>query len=275
MKTYKSIFISDIHLGTKGCKAELLCDFLKNNTCENLFLVGDIIDGWRLERSYYWPQSHSNVLRRILTAAKRGTNVTYVVGNHDEVLRKILPFIKSFGDIELTNSVMYNGIDGKQYLVVHGDMFDTAIANKLKFLYHLGDWIYDKLLTLNHIVNYFRKLFGYNYWSLSKYLKSKTKEAVSFMSDFENLITEYCVKRKADGIICGHIHHAEIKMIDDIWYSNTGDWVESCTALCETHDGDWIIIQLVGDQFQPVTVRPVRSDQILRGELCIPWFEQK
>ena len=275
MKTYKSIFISDIHLGTKGCKAELLCDFLKNNTCENLFLVGDIIDGWRLERSYYWPQSHSNVIRRILTAAKRGTNVTYVVGNHDEVLRKILPFIKSFGDIELTNSVMYNGIDGKQYLVVHGDMFDTAIANKLKFLYHLGDWIYDKLLTLNHIVNYFRKLFGYNYWSLSKYLKSKTKEAVSFMSDFENLITEYCVKRKADGIICGHIHHAEIKMIDDIWYSNTGDWVESCTALCETHDGDWIIIQLVGDQFQPVTVRPVRSDQILRGELCIPWFEQK
>ena len=275
MKTYKSIFISDIHLGTKGCKAELLCDFLKNNTCENLFLVGDIIDGWRLERSYYWPQSHSNVIRRILTAAKRGTNITYVIGNHDEVLRKILPFIKSFGDIELTNSVMYNGIDGKQYLVVHGDMFDTAIANKLKFLYHLGDWIYDKLLTLNHIVNYFRKLFGYNYWSLSKYLKSKTKEAVSFMSDFENLITEYCVKRKADGIICGHIHHAEIKMIDDIWYSNTGDWVESCTALCETHDGDWIIIQLVGDQFQPVTVRPVRSDQILRGELCIPWFEQK
>jgi len=275
MYKYKSIFISDIHLGTKGCKAELLCDFLKNNSCENLFLVGDIIDGWRLERSYYWPQSHSNVLRRILTAAKRGTNVTYVVGNHDEVLRKILPFIKSFGDIELTNSVMYNGIDGKQYLVVHGDMFDTAIANKLKFLYHLGDWIYDKLLTLNHIVNYFRKLFGYNYWSLSKYLKSKTKEAVSFMSDFENLITEYCVKRKADGIICGHIHHAEIKMIDDIWYSNTGDWVESCTALCETHDGDWIIIQLVGDQFQPVTVRPVRSDQILRGELCIPWFEQK
>jgi len=275
MKTYKSIFISDIHLGTKGCKAELLCDFLKNNTCENLFLVGDIIDGWRLERSYYWPQSHSNVIRRILTAAKRGTNITYVIGNHDEVLRKILPFIKSFGDIELTNSVMYNGIDGKQYLVVHGDMFDTAIANKLKFLYHLGDWIYDKLLTLNHIVNYFRKMFGYNYWSLSKYLKSKTKEAVSFMSDFENLITDYCVKRKADGIICGHIHKADIKEIDDIWYSNTGDWVESCTALCETHDGDWIIIQLVGDQFQPVTVRPVRSDQILRGELCIPWFEQK
>jgi len=275
MKTYKSIFISDIHLGTKGCKAELLCDFLKNNTCENLFLVGDIIDGWRLERSYYWPQSHSNVIRRILTAAKRGTNITYVIGNHDEVLRKILPFIKSFGDIELTNSVMYNGIDGKQYLVVHGDMFDTAIANKLKFLYHLGDWIYDKLLTLNHIVNYFRKMFGYNYWSLSKYLKSKTKEAVSFMSDFENLITDYCVKRKADGIICGHIHKADIKEIDDIWYSNTGDWVESCTALCETHDGDWIIIQLVGDQFQPVTVRPVCSDQILRGELCIPWFEQK
>jgi UDP-2,3-diacylglucosamine pyrophosphatase LpxH len=239
---YKSIFISDIHLGTRGCKSDLLCDFLKNNTSENLFLVGDIIDGWRLERKFYWPQSHSNVIRRILTAAKRGTRVTYIVGNHDEVLRKILPFIKSFGDIELTNSVMYNAIDGKQYLIVHGDMFDTAIANKLKFLYHLGDWIYDKLLTLNHVVNYFRKIFGYNYWSLSKYLKSKTKEAVSFMSDFETLITEYCVKRKAHGVICGHIHQAMIKNINGITYMNDGDWVESCTALVEKWDGTWEII---------------------------------
>jgi UDP-2,3-diacylglucosamine pyrophosphatase LpxH len=243
MKTYKSIFISDIHLGTKGCKAELLCDFLKNNTCENLFLVGDIIDGWRLERKFYWPQSHSNVIRRILTLAKRGTNVIYIVGNHDEVLRKLLPFNVSLGAIELKNYHRYEAINGKSYLVLHGDLFDAAIQNKLKFLYHLGDFIYDLLLDLNRLVNWFRKKFGMRYWSLSAYLKNKTKEAVAFMSDFEELIADYCKKKKADGIICGHIHKADIKDINGITYMNDEDWVESCTALVEHYDGTWEIIK--------------------------------
>ena len=239
---YKSIFISDVHLGTKGCKAELLCSFLKQNSSENLFLVGDIIDGWRLERKFYWPQSHSNVIRRILTAAKRGTNVIYIVGNHDEVLRKVLPFGISFGEIELKNHHRYDAVDGKTYLIIHGDLFDTAIRNKLKFLYHLGDLIYDRLLDLNHVVNWFRRRFGLKYWSLSAYLKGKTKEAVAFMSDFENLIVEYCRKKNANGIICGHIHRADIKDINGITYMNDGDWVESCTALVEHHDGRWEII---------------------------------
>ena len=242
LKTYKSIFISDIHLGTKGCKADLLCNFLKQNNSDNLFLVGDIIDGWRLERKFYWPQSHSNVIRRILTAAKRNTNVIYIAGNHDELLRKLLPFIGTFGDIQIKNYYRYKAVDGKTYLVLHGDLFDTAIRNKLKFLYHLGDVIYDRLLDLNHVVNWVRNKFGLPYWSLSAYLKGKTKEAVAFMSDFETLIAEYCKKKKADGIICGHIHQAAIKEINGITYMNDGDWVESCTALVENHDGRGEII---------------------------------
>jgi len=243
MLKYKSIFISDIHLGTKGCKADLLCDFLKHNQSENLFLVGDIIDGWRLERKFYWPQSHSNVIRRILTAAKRGTNVIYILGNHDEALRKLLPFDISFGRIQVKNNYRYEAVDGNTYLVLHGDLFDTAIKNKLKFLYHLGDVVYDILLELNHIVSWFRSKFGLPYWSLSSYLKGKTKKAVAFMSDFQELITEYCSKKRADGIICGHIHHAEISKVNGIVYMNDGDWVESCTALVENYDGTWEIIK--------------------------------
>ena len=239
---YKSIFISDVHLGTRGCKADLLCDFLKNNSSENLFLVGDILDGWRMERNFYWPQSHTNVLRRIFTAAKRGTNVIYIVGNHDEFLRKFLRYDISIGNINIENQHLYHAVDGKRYLVVHGDMFDTAIRNKLKWIYHLGDFLYDLLLRLNVVVNFFRKLFGMKYWSLSKYLKGMTKEAVSYMSDFEELIADYCRKRNAEGIICGHIHKADIKEINGITYMNDGDWVESCTALVEHHDGRWELI---------------------------------
>jgi UDP-2,3-diacylglucosamine pyrophosphatase LpxH len=243
VKTYKSIFISDIHLGSKGCKAELLCEFLKENTCENLYLVGDIIDGWRLQRKYYWPQSHTNVIRRILTAAKRDTKVVYVVGNHDDVLRGLLPFDIHFGNIDLVNQCRYKAVNGKTYMVIHGDMFDTALRNKLAWLYHFGDMLYTFLLSVNSIVSKVRNMFGLPYWSLSAYLKNKTKEAVSFMSDFELLITDYCHKQKADGVICGHVHKADIKKIQDIEYMNDGDWVESCTALVENHDGRWEIIK--------------------------------
>ena len=242
MNHYKTICISDIHLGTKGCKADLLCNFLKYNTSDNLFLVGDIIDGWRLERKFYWPQSHSNVLRRLLTAAKRGTHVVYIVGNHDEVLRKLLPFNISFGDIEIKNHYRYNAINGKTYLLVHGDMFDTVIATRFKWLYHLGDFLYDVLIDINSFVSWCRKKLGLPYWSLSKYLKTRTKEAVAYLSDFEELIAEYCTKKKADGIICGHVHNASITTINSVEYMNDGDWVENCTALVEHIDGRWEII---------------------------------
>jgi len=274
-KTYRSIFVSDVHLGTKDCKAEALNNFLKHNSCETLYLVGDIIDAWKIQQNKLrWKQSHTNVVRRVLGHAKRGTRVVYVAGNHDEFLRPMIPYGVSFGQVEICNQIEHIGADGKHYLVTHGDLFDgiTRLAPWLSFL---GDKAYDFILGVNSRFNWIRHRLGFGYWSLSKYLKHRVKKAIDFMFKFERNLAAYCKKRGFDGVIVGHIHSAEIKEIDDIWYSNTGDWVESCTALCETHDGDWIIIQLVGDQFQPVTVRPVRSDQILRGELCIPWFEQK
>ena len=275
MKTYRSIFVSDVHLGTRDCKADQLNNFLKHNSCDTLYLVGDIIDAWRIQQNKWrWKQSHTNVVRRVLGHAKRGTRVVYVAGNHDEFLRPMIPYGFSFGLIEIHNQIEHIGADSKHYLVVHGDMFDgiTRLAPWLSFL---GDTAYDLILIWNTRFNWMRHKFGFGYWSLSQYLKQRVKKAVDFIFQFEKNLVAYCKKRGFDGVICGHIHNSEIKLIDNIWYSNTGDWVESCTALCETHDGDWIIIQLVGDQFQPVTVRPVHSDQILRGELCIPWFEQK
>ena len=274
-KKYRTIAISDVHLGTRDCKAEALDNFLKHNTCETLYMVGDILDVWRIQQNKWrWKQSHTNVVRRILKHAKRGTRVIYVAGNHDEFLRPLMPYGINFGNIEIVNQIEHIGVDTKHYLVTHGDLFD-GITRLAPWLAFLGDKSYDFILSANSKFNWFRHRLGFGYWSLSKYLKQRVKKAVDFMFHFEHNLTAYCKKRGFDGVICGHIHHAEIKLIDNIWYSNTGDWVESCTALCETHDGDWIIIQLVGDQFQPVTVRPVHSDQILRGELCIPWFEQK
>ena len=239
---YKSIFISDVHLGSKGCKAELLCDFLKHNTSEHLYLVGDIVDGWRLRRKFYWPQSHTNVIRRILTAAKRDTKVTYVVGNHDEVLRGLLPYDIHFGNIDLVNQCRYKALNGKTYMVIHGDMFDGVLRTKLQWLYHLGDILYNILLSINVVVAKIRSYFDLPHWSLSQYLKNKTKEAVSYVNNFEELITNYCSKQKAEGVICGHVHRAEIKTINNIDYMNDGDWVESCTALVENYDGSWEIV---------------------------------
>jgi UDP-2,3-diacylglucosamine pyrophosphatase LpxH len=177
-----------------------------------------------------------------LTAAKRDTQVVYVVGNHDESLRDLLPFDIHFGNIELVNQCRYKAINGKTYMIIHGDMFDTALRNKLTWLYHFGDMLYTQLLLINTVLVKIRKWFGLPYWSLSAYLKNKTKEAISFMSDFETLITDYCNKQKADGVICGHVHKADIKMIKNIEYMNDGDWVESMTALVENWNGKWEII---------------------------------
>jgi UDP-2,3-diacylglucosamine pyrophosphatase LpxH len=240
---YKSIFISDVHLGSKGCKADLLCEFLKENTSENLFLVGDIIDFWRLKRKFYWLQSHTDVIRKILKASKRGTKVTYVAGNHDDTFRALLPYNVHFGDIDLVNSCEYKAVNGKTYLVIHGDLFDGVLRTRLQWLYHLGDILYNILLSINIGVAKVRSWLNLPYWSLSAYLKNKTKEAVSYVNNFEDLIADYCKKRNVDGVICGHVHRAEMKTIKDIEYMNDGDWVESCTALVEHMDGRWEIIE--------------------------------
>jgi UDP-2,3-diacylglucosamine pyrophosphatase LpxH len=216
---------------------------LKENTSENLFLVGDIIDFWRLKRKFYWLQSHTDVIRKILKASKHGTKVTYVAGNHDDTFRALLPYNVHFGDIELVNSCEYKAVNGKTYLVIHGDLFDGVLRTRLQWLYHLGDILYNILLSINIGVAKVRSWLNLPYWSLSAYLKNKTKEAVSYVNNFEDLITDYCKKRNVNGVICGHVHRAEIKMIKDIEYMNDGDWVESCTALVEHMDGRWEIIE--------------------------------
>lgn len=241
-KTYRSIFISDVHLGTRDCQAEKLNNFLKHNTCETLYLIGDIIDAWRIQQNKWrWKQSHSNVIRRILGHAKRGTHVVYVAGNHDEFLRPMIPYGLSFGSIQICNQTEHIDANGKRFLVTHGDLFD-GISKLAPWLAFLGDKLYDMVLNWNSTFNAFRRKFGLGYWSLSKYLKYKVKSSVDFLLGFEKNISEYCKKRGFDGVICGHIHHAEIKELNGILYMNDGDWVESCTALVEHHDGTWQIV---------------------------------
>jgi UDP-2,3-diacylglucosamine pyrophosphatase LpxH len=239
---YKTIFISDIHLGSKGCKADILVDFLKNNTTDKLYLVGDIIDGWKIQQNKWaWKQSHTNVVRKILGYAKQGTDIIYIVGNHDEFLRPILPYGLTFGKIKILNQHVHLGIDGKRYLVVHGDLFD-GITRLTPWFSFLGDRAYDVLISLNTKFNWWRHKLGFGYWSLSQYLKQKVKKAVDFITHYEKNLTNYCKKRNFDGVICGHIHKAEIKDIDDFIYMNDGDWVESCSALVEHLDGQWEIV---------------------------------
>ena len=238
---YRAIFISDIHLGTKGTQANQLCHFLKHNECDQLYLVGDIIDVWKLKRKVYWPQEHSNVIRRILTMAKRGTKVHYILGNHDEALRNWLSFDMRFGNIELSNECIHQSKRGQRYLVIHGDLFD-GIESFNTWLYALGDRAYDVALFLNRWINIIRRSIGFAYWPLSRILKAQVKRATNFVFKFESNVATYCEKQGYDGVICGHIHTPEIRKIGNVVYMNDGDWVESCTALVETQDGEFRII---------------------------------
>lgn len=238
-KNYKTIFISDIHLGSKGCQAELLLDFLKHNESDELYLVGDIVDGWRLKRKWFWPQSHNDVVQKILRKARKGTKVIYVPGNHDEGLRRYIG--THFGGIEVKPTDIYEAVNGDKYLVLHGDNFDNVMLYA-RWLAYIGDHAYDFVIRLNTVFNALRRLMGLRYWSLSSYLKIKVKNAVQFISEFEQVIVKEAEKAGVQGVICGHIHHAEMKKYGDITYMNDGDWVESCTALVEHFDGTWEII---------------------------------
>ena len=241
-KTYRSIFVSDVHLGTKDCKAGQLNNFLKHNSCDTLYLVGDIIDAWKIQQNKWrWKQSHTNVVRRVLGHAKRGTRVVFIAGNHDEFLRPMIPYGFSFGLVEIHNQIEHIGADGKHYLVTHGDLFD-GITRLAPWIAFLGDKAYDFILSLNNKFNWIRRRMGFGYFSLSKFLKHKVKKAVDFIFKFEENLANYCKKRGFDGVICGHIHHAEIKEINGVTYMNDGDWVESCTALVEHHNGRWEIV---------------------------------
>jgi len=240
LRQYRSIFISDLHLGTRGCKAEFLLDFLKYNDADNIYLVGDIIDCWRLKKAWYWAQSHNDVVQKLLRKARKGTRVIYVPGNHDEPLRDYDGM--TFGDVALVNEIVHVTADGKRYLVVHGDAFDGVIKYA-KWLAYLGDTAYHCVLTLNHWYNQVRVRLGLQYWSLSAYLKTQVKDAVRFISDFEDAMAAEARRQGLDGVICGHIHKVESRMIDGIHYINDGDWVESCTALVEHMDGRLEIVE--------------------------------
>jgi UDP-2,3-diacylglucosamine pyrophosphatase LpxH len=236
---YRSIWISDIHLGTPGCKAEYLVDFLKFNESDNLYLVGDIIDGWQLKRGWYWRQSHNDVVQKILRKSRKGTKVIYIAGNHDEALR---PFTgMTFGEIEILNETTHVMMDGRKIWITHGDLFDGIITHA-KWLAYLGDSLYTFILKLNNTFNHLRHKFGMSYWSLSQYLKHRVKNAVSFITQFETVLTDEARRRGFDGVLCGHIHKAEIREINGILYCNDGDWVESLSAIVETNTGELKIV---------------------------------
>jgi UDP-2,3-diacylglucosamine pyrophosphatase LpxH len=234
VQSYRAIWISDVHLGTRGCKAEFLLDFLKCTESDYLYLVGDMIDGWRLRRAWYWPQAHNDVVQKLLRKARKGTKVVFVPGNHDEFARGYLDF--SFGDVQVLNETVHQTADGRRFLIMHGDQFD-GVVKYAKWLAYLGDHAYTTALALNHWFNWCRRKLGYPYWSLSAYLKHKVKNAVQFIAQFEDAMIEVARHRGVDGVICGHIHHAELREIGGICYANDGDWVESCTALVEHMDG--------------------------------------
>jgi UDP-2,3-diacylglucosamine pyrophosphatase LpxH len=236
---YRSIWISDVHLGTRGCKAEFLLDFLKNTESEYLYLVGDMIDGWRLKRSWYWPQAHNDVVQKLLRKARKGCKVIYVPGNHDEFARGYTDF--AFGEVEVLDEAIHTAADGKRFLILHGDEFD-GVVQYAKWLAHLGDHAYTLALAINHWFNWARRKLGYPYWSLSAYLKHKVKNAVQYIANFEQAMADVARLRGVDGVICGHIHHAELRQFGEITYANDGDWVESCSALVEHYDGRLEII---------------------------------
>lgn len=231
---YRTIFISDIHLGTRGCAAERLLEFLKNNSCDHLYLVGDIIDFWSLSRKSYFPKSHLAVIRKIVEMSVSGTRVTYVTGNHDECLRPFAPL--RIGNIQVVNERIHATADGRRLLVIHGDEFDP-ITTYAPWLANLGDILYQWLMRCNWLVNWVLKRIGCEPWSLSAFMKARVKRAVNFIGDYESSLATVAAERDLDGVVCGHIHHAEITEMHGIVYYNDGDWVESCTALVEEADG--------------------------------------
>jgi UDP-2,3-diacylglucosamine pyrophosphatase LpxH len=240
MKTYRSIFISDIHLGTRGCQAEKLLDFLKNTESERLYLVGDIVDCWYMTKNIYWPQSHNDVIQKILRKGRKGTDIIYIPGNHDEIIRNFID--QYLGNIIIIDQYTHIDAKGRPIMVIHGDQFDVVIR-KAKWLAHLGSWAYDVAISMNSLVNWFRKRLDLPYWSLSSWAKQRVKSAVNFIGEYETTLAHYAETQQVTGIICGHIHSANISNISGIRYMNCGDWVESCTALVEHLDGTWEIIR--------------------------------
>ena len=231
---YRAIFISDLHLGTPGCQADALLSFLKHNSSDYLYLVGDIVDGWQLKRRWHWPQAHNDVIQKLLRRARKGTRVVYVPGNHDEFARQFVNH--QFGGVELLEEAEHTLADGRRLWLTHGDYFD-AVVQYAKWLAHVGDNLYELTLKLNRYLAKLRNHLGLPYWSLSAYLKHKVKSALNYVTSFEDALAQEATRRGFQGVVCGHIHRAQIRDIEGVLYCNDGDWVESRSALVEHFDG--------------------------------------
>ncbi len=263
-RRFRTLFISDVHLGSKPAKADYLIDFLRFHEAETIYLVGDIVDGWRLKRSWHWPQAHNDVVQKLLRQARKGTKINYIAGNHDEFLRGFQG--THFGGVEVMDRTVHEAANGKRYLVIHGDQFDS-IVHSVRWLAYLGDFAYDASIVVNRIVARVRRLFGMPYWSFSSWAKVRVKKAVNFISAFQTLVADEARRSEVDGVICGHIHHATMEDIAGIRYINTGDWVESCTAVAEHSDGTFEVIHwrdIAGAELETV------SDRARKVPIVIP-----
>jgi len=260
------MWISDVHLGTKGCQAEALLDFIKTYECEKLYLVGDIIDIWALKRGIHWPQSHNDVVQKILRKARKGTEVIYIPGNHDEFL---MEHFGDFGNITLLENDIHTTSDGRRILVMHGHEMDSIIRNA-GWLAHVGDVGYKMLMGLNGWVNWCRRKLGKDYWSLSAYIKNEVKNVVNFISDFEESILRHAKDSEVHGVLCGHIHHPTIRPMGEITYYNTGDWVESCSAIVEDYCGK---IELLYHHPHGAVGSEIRvGDAVAESQIpCVTW----
>ena len=240
----RALFISDVHLGTRTAQAEQLLDLLRCCEADVIYLVGDIIDFWRVRRGPHWPQTHNDVLQKLMRKVRKGTRLILIPGNHDEALRDYAGM--QFGGVEIHRDYVHTTAHGRRYVVMHGDEFDVVVRTA-KWLALLGDRGYELALWLNHPLNWVRRHLGLGYWSLSAYLKYRVKKAVAFIGAFEEAVAAEARRRAADGIICGHIHHAADRTFEGMHYLNCGDWVESCTAIVELHAGELRVMRWAGE----------------------------
>lgn len=251
LKTHKSLWISDVHLGTGDCQAEALLDFLAHNEAQTIYLVGDIIDGWQLKKRWYWPQTHNDVIQKLLRKARKGTRIVYVTGNHDMFIRDYITHLSEpkhgqpkfeMGGIEFVDEIIHTTVDGRKIWILHGDLFDGVVQN-MRWLAKIGDELYMVALKFNRWLNHWRAKLGLEYWSLSQFLKDRVKNAVSYIDDFETAVAAEAQRKGCQAVLCGHIHKANIRDINGVTYLNTGDWVESLTAISEDFSGALSIIE--------------------------------
>jgi UDP-2,3-diacylglucosamine pyrophosphatase LpxH len=251
----RTAWISDVHLGTRASNVQALLQFLRDYHCDKLYVVGDLIDIWQLRRGRYWPQEHNDVIQKILRKARKGVPVIYIPGNHDDFVGA---FDGAYGNISIQKRDIHVTANGRRMLVIHGHELDTVVQN-VKWLAYLGDAGYQFLLSLNPAINFFRRRFGLGYWSLSAYAKKRVKDAVSFIGEFEKAIVRYATDFSVDAVLCGHIHSASIRQFQNVEYYNCGDWVESCTALVEQHDGKIELVTYPAFPTDNVPGRPMPS----------------